>query len=89
MAHIDEWKLAIDEWKLAMPSTSNLRVELLIPDALPGFSARFNPAVLPPSNGFIAVQMDTRFRTLTMFESDHEVNADPPSPWPLEYSGGE
>lgn len=42
-----------------MPSTSRfVRSELLIPDALPRFSARFNPAVLPPSNGFTAVQMD-------------------------------
>ncbi|EQM33704.1 hypothetical protein N601_10370 [Rhodococcus erythropolis DN1] len=43
LAHID------DEWKLAMPSTSNfVRVGLLIPDVLPRFSARFNPAVMPP-----------------------------------------
>lgn len=36
---------------------------------------------LPPSNGFAAVQMDTKFRTFTMIEPDHEGRADPPSPW--------
>ncbi len=38
LVHID------DEWKLAMPSTSNfVRVELLIPDALPMFLSPVQP----------------------------------------------
>jgi len=40
LVHID------DERKLAMPSTSrSVWSELLIPDALPRYSAKFNPAV--------------------------------------------
>lgn len=65
-----------------MPSTSNFYgSNSCSPMRFPGSQLGSTPQPCGRRNGFTAVQMDTKFRTFTMIESDHEVRADPPSPW--------